>query len=80
MGLELLIFIVMRDFEILNKSLEEIKGGLTDLYDSSVVEASGDRNCSTICWDTCTSSVGSVTGSTKGVIIEKPIKPVITQL
>lgn len=62
----------MKGFEILNQALEEIKGGLTDLYESSVIDASGDRNCTTFCTETCSSSVGSTTGTTRGVIVDKP--------
>lgn len=37
----------MKDFDVLNKALGEIKGGLTGLYESSVGEASEDKRCST---------------------------------
>lgn len=63
----------MKDFELVNQALSEIKGGLTDLYESSVIDASEDRKCTTFCTDNCSSSVGSTTGTTRGVIIDKTV-------
>lgn len=68
--------IAMKDFELLNQALSEIKGGLTDLYESSIIDASEDRTCTTFCTENCSDSVGSTTGTTKGVIIDKPIQPI----
>lgn len=66
----------MKDFEVLNKALGEIKGGLTGLYESSVAEASGDKKCSTFCTETCSDSMGTETGSVKGFITNLPSTPI----
>ena len=65
----------MKDFDVLNKALGEIKGGLTGLYESSVGEASEDKTCSTFCTETCSNSMGTEVGAVKGFITH-PLKPV----
>lgn len=62
----------MKDFEILDQALSEIKGGLTNLFELSIIVSLEERICSTYCSETCSGSAGAVTGTTKGVIIDKP--------
>lgn len=67
---------MMKDFEILNNALGEVKGGLTDLYDSSIAEAPDKKKtCSSFCTVNCSGSVGSEVGTTRGVYTDDDEDP-----
>lgn len=67
-----------KQFEEVNNMLDKLVGGNTATSLFAVDTANlTDRNCTTLCQDKCSGSVGSYTGQTSGTVIDnKPFKPI----